>query len=383
MPSDRARTWTLRSIARTRKTVATVVAAVCKDMPAAARLRYAAGQVMLLREEPSELQQLVRFFHALYALDHHAAHGGLQDRHVHQLAEVAAAILARHGVHPGASRLDFLHGELLDAASAIEARAGRPLRAAIAQIQANHAARGSAPAARHGSRMLLAARSLRLGDAAAAARCLADPWLHPPSEAMALLQSAALRLGGAPDAAAVVAAQVPGTAAVWECLKAASQGDGDPTRLVRAVRRDAPHYAALYLLEATLFARAGERLVTHDILPRLSTLVRRRELDWSSVEGLKRCARTLEAATDPNSPVGTRLLAVAGMLETTDALATLEHEMLVWAAAGRWLARMNAFDLAGLALRRYRALCWSASEGRSPDCLRVAGDLLEKPWFRC
>src|SRR5262249_37329709 len=124
-------------------------------------------QVMLLADDPRPSRQMERFFYALAALAHHREYGGLEPRHVRQIAAKGTEILHAHGVDRQRSSLSYLHAEL-DAELA--ALAGGALEAARHTAAAVAAGRGGTTpeAGRHVAAMAAVAARLGAGERASA-----------------------------------------------------------------------------------------------------------------------------------------------------------------------------------------------------------------------
>lgn len=364
----RAASWTSTSVERTRRSVQALHTNRMKKQSPAQALRFAASQVLLLEEDKAELQQLVRFFYAMIALEQHAAVGGLGTKHVTQIAAHARLILDAHGIDGAQSKLGHLHAELSQCLSRIAARDGHAWDAAVMQDAAVDATVRSTD--EHVGRFYLdfAARALRLGDAVTALanieRAEQEGMADANREAARILRARVLRLSGRRQEVEDVCS--------WETLVSRAAADNDWRLLSSATRQGKPHYEPRRVLHALLYNLASDHLIDRNLAPRLETLLRRRDLKWPFHTPLLEITRALDAGDCG---------LVATELARASSLADVEDELLVWAAAARLFARSQQFRLAGLAARRYRALSWSLTEAKDPDVLGLLAKVMAKAWF--
>jgi hypothetical protein len=239
-----------------------------------------------------------------------------------------------------------------------------------------------------------ATRLLRLGHAHLATQQLLEAEASSTSNVHRLRarleRVRALRLAGAADEAeALIAAtdaefkldDAQRTELEWEGVCLAAQRTGDMSRMVAAVKPGKRHEQVSYLVEASLWAKA---LPTRDWMsqtPRLSALAKSKTHRPRRLGIVYTCAVQLEQCYDYKIPLSTRLERLGAVLERLNMILTIDRELLILAAAARWLARSKAYPFAALVLSEYRAASLRLSGGRDPDVLGLTRDMQERDWF--
>jgi hypothetical protein len=153
------------------------------------------------------------------------------------------------------------------------------------------------------------------------------------------------------------------------------------TPMVKAIKKGGTHSGSIFVMEAALWFKSVEK---RDWLTRghkTKSLVRRQQdrPDTSS-QFYKSCA-ALEDSYNSKIPLPIRLDQLGRVLANSHLLLTMDKELLVWASAARFLARVSALGLASLALQEYVSLSIRLSSGRSKDALGICSDMLDRPWF--
>jgi hypothetical protein len=167
----------------------------------------------------------------------------------------------------------------------------------------------------------------------------------------------------------------------WEKLCLDLSPSFDLKAMLAVTGRGQSHYGAAYIVEAWLWTRAvasdvwKKRIVTIRYLARKKSGVKPQAL--GTVYDL---ALALERCEDPHAPLGKSLKDLGKHLGRADRILSLDHELLIWVAAARWLARIESHTQAALALGRYKVLSLMLSHGKHPDVLGCAADLLTAPW---
>jgi hypothetical protein len=128
------------------------------------------------------------------------------------------------------------------------------------------------------------------------------------------------------------------------------------------------HADSTYALDAYFWARSGQCRDWGRALPR----------NFEGTSRFAKFARLFEKLYDTGLSVSNRIEMLGRELERIKEVSSIEKELLVWAASARWLFRIKASGLAGVALDEYSALSLRVSRGRNPDVLGVAADLLER-----
>lgn len=359
-----------------------------------ARLAEALSRIRGLATDETDKGRLRRYVFIVSALVQHERDGGLSERDVSQLEELAYAILKAQGIQPRASRLAALYGDLHLIRSQIFRKDGEPWKAAWEQQVALQLS-GDFPSGGLGFQLFAAGnRSLRLGDAAVAEsqyREAESRGLPPAFVARCRLgRLQALWLAGrTSDAEAFLASTaVPDDIALdvrkefaWNTLVRGCQASGDFAPLLSGTRRGQEFHASTYILEASLWAATLESRALLAGLPSLSALRRDPDMRPQRLGAWFDCAVAIRDAYDYETPTPIRLRGVGAALEQRHRLLTIDQELLVLAASIRWLARAKAQALATLVYCEYRALSRRLTDGARDDALGALGDLMSRPWL--
>jgi hypothetical protein len=84
---------------------------------------------------------------------------------------------------------------------------------------------------------------------------------------------------------------------------------------------------------------------------------------------------------DYQIPLDIRLRSLSAGIDKRKELISIDKELLLLAAATRWLARSKASSVALLFFSEYRALSLRLSGGVSQDALNILGDMREREWM--
>ena len=84
----------------------------------------------------------------------------------------------------------------------------------------------------------------------------------------------------------------------------------------------------------------------------------------------------LEDGYDAKIPMAARLRNLGEALSKTSGIFSIDKELLALVASTRWLMRSKSRDLAIMTISRYKGLSYLLTDGKSPDVLGVAGDLI-------
>ena len=147
--------------------------------------------------------------------------------------------------------------------------------------------------------------------------------------------------------------------------------------MISATQRGGSHFSSSYLIETALWAMGMASRQWLERMPRLSSLARNTTLNLRAAGRAYQCARVLQDGYDFEIPLAIRLNALGNELAEAHSLVAIDKELLVWAAAARWLARSKAVGLADLAWRQYGELSRRLTSGRSDDSLGIKGNSSE------
>lgn len=338
---------------------------------------YLDHAVEALATNPDPEAQLRRFLFLLTLLSQHERHGWLTPPEVTRVADVAGAILKIQGISRQSSKLAWLHGDLDLVLSQIRRKEGRPWQAAWLAQNAVATGLGGSRDETHAA-LTTAGRALRLGNVTlaldAATRADTDPVAR-------ITRIQALRLAGrlseAGDLARTTRVTDPSQSLelAWEDLCRIAQRSGDLTGMVNAVARGRSHRHPTYMLEATLWAKVVPSKQWLARVPRAET-IRKLFPDafrrGSHGSFFFECAAKLDRCYDNGIPLPHRLSEIGDLLEDTGRLLTFDKELLLFAAATRFLSRYHQPVLAAMVQSEYRARSLRASDGATPDVFGVA-----------
>lgn len=359
------------------------------------RLQVIKHQLAELQADDSDEGRLKRYVLVMSALVEHERQGGLSASEVEQLVGLAYGILQVQGVKPRLSRLAALYGDIHLIKSQIERKNGEPWQAAWEQQLALQLA-GDFPSGGLGFQLMaMGNRSLRLGHAA-----LAEQHFHGALQQdltadyrtrcqLGLVH--ALWLSGSGTAAdnlaqEILAAEPQGSPVAeeitWYQLVRSCQNSLDLTPLLGAVRPRKSLHQATYIIETCLYGLCVESRAFLTRLPRLGSLARNKNLKPQRLGLWYSSSKLLQDCYDHAVPLPLRLRGLSRALEDRTKLLTVDKELLVLAAATRWLARIKAHEPAMLVLAEYQALSQRLSQGQSTDALGLLHDLTARPWVK-
>ena len=386
--------WDLQFIDEQKRLVKQDLDAHADPTEAHSRLELIFERLGSLADDDSDVGRLRRYIYAMSALVHHERVGGLSNRDVTRLVELAYAILQAQGVRPRASRLAALYGDIHLIKSQIERKAGYPWRAAWEQQVALQLA-GDLPSGGLGfQRLGMGNRALRLGHAQLALRHFTEAEAagldDGPRARCWLGRMHALWLGGQSEEAGAMAARIVAATRIpddirrevgWFELIVQFQQTGDLAPMLKAIRHGGAYYEGTYIIETCLWAYAIESRGFLDRLPRLASIRRNKKLLPQRLGAWYDSGLRLQECYDHDLPLPLRLRGLSQTLEERDRLLTIDKEALILAAATRWLARSKSHDLALLVFSEYRALCQRLSNGKTSDCLQVLRDMEGRAWL--
>jgi hypothetical protein len=172
-----------------------------------------------------------------------------------------------------------------------------------------------------------------------------------------------------------IGAALPACDHDWAAVRSATQQAGDIRAMRQATARGKRHHGEMRLLEARLWARALPNPQAAGELPVVET-IRRSFNDEPVAPGTRRLravVRALDEAYETARPLDARLRNVMDALQQASTLPELTLELLVWAAAARWLRRMQQPELAAFVAAEYTAVSRRATDGELADALSLFG----------
>jgi hypothetical protein len=370
------------------------------------RLEHALARVAELEDDISAVGLLRRYVFIVSALVHHGRHGGLSDLKVRRLKDLALAILRPQMHGPRVTQAWSLFAELKIILGQAYARRGMQWRAAWEQAFAARFARaprsraaddGAASGVQPGFQAYTCGvQALRLGHVSLALASFDEAEREGVSAPVALhlglRRAKALRLAGRTDESRERVRELarrPGVGEAmrlelaWEELAVAAQETGDVRPLATAVQRRGAHFRATYVLEAHLWAAATRGGCAPVVLPSVRSRAARTSLALREQDFLYKCVLQLVTCQDPDVTLELRVEGLGQVLARLSRLVSVDKELLVRAAAARWLASVPCDALAALARADYRALSLTLTDGARDDALGLLGDLLRPKVERC
>jgi hypothetical protein len=352
-----------------------------------ARLRHALDQVFYLMNETDLPHAQMRcYIFIVSALIHHVRQGGLNSNQVTRLVSLANAILRTQGIKPASSKLGFLYGELHLALSQVYRRDGAQWKAAWEHEVALYLSQRSAKSGFLSLTLGICASrlghtGLAVGHFKRAEGIGLDARYHARTR---LEWIKALRLAGDLDGSSKLAAETQTELGLtasekleveWEGLCRQAQQTGELKPIISSVLKGRPHHSAMYIIEAFLWSRVVKSREWIVRFPTVRSLSRGTKIKSREAGYVFECAKALEECYDFDIPYLYRLETLGNVLASTEQLFNLDLELLVWAAAARWLARSRSHALTLLVVREYQAKSLRITEGRKKDALGLVQDL--------
>lgn len=335
-----------------------------------------------------------RFVYCMSALVHQEKWGGLTQTQVDRLVDMAHSILELQGIKEGHSRAAGFYSELYSVLSQIYRRVGLHFQSFWQQEMASSVAPTSPIGGIAFQSVALANRLLRRGHARGA---LAELEAMKGVASTAIIETRirlervhALRLMGDSSQARVEAQEALGflnsSPALsdmkkdfeWEILCLDTQQDLDANRLVYAVSRRKPHYVAAYVLEAILWTKSLQRRAWLDAFAKADSLAQNASLKVHKQGFFFQSIKAIEQCYDSSIPLQLRMRQLGTILSKSHMLVTLDKELLLLAAAARWLSRVKAERMMAFIAAEYKARCLTLSDGQNTDTLGVIKDLVDK-----
>jgi hypothetical protein len=356
-----------------------------------AKLRYCLDQIAQLEDATAPQDFLRRFILVISALYHHQRSGGLSQKQINDLTELAYAILKLCDVKPVKSQASFLYGELHFVLSEIHLAKGEFLEALWEHQVGDHLS--SKTPEMIAARMLdMGINALRLGNTALATRFLDDAFRlaeNPVIQAKCLLHKMrSLRLSGRSDEALALSFDLEQRVddpsfhreCHWERICCDLSASQIPTAMLKVCRRGGSHYQTSYLLECFMWLRSLSKKEWYARLPKLQTMNQYKEIKFRSYPAMFEVAQKIEDAYDTDIPFAVRLTKLKGVIKRIPTLRNVDKELLAWLAITRWLYRSRYTSMAAITWFEYVSLSQRVTEGRSNDALGIAKDLEQVDW---
>ncbi len=381
--------WSLKQIEETKKTVKTALDIPAFSKAPTRRLNAALEWVSALEEDDTSVGRLQRYIYIMSVLVHHERHGGLTSAEVEKLVNLAYSILQAHGIKPRSSRAASLYGDVHLIRSQIYRKDGNSWKAAWEQ-QVALLLSGKSQAGGGLQNFIMGNRYLRLGDSGLAARMYEQsiketlPFAQLGQARFGLLQCNWLS-GQTLDLDLMKTHESWPEDVLnefaWHRLLRQCLLSQDFFPMLAQIKKSGRFYEATYIIEACLWCLAIENRSFIDRLPKLESMRRNKNLQPQRLNLWYEAARTLQQCYDYQIPLDIRLRSLSAVIDKRKELLSIDKELLLLAAATRWLARCKASSVALLMFSEYRALCFRLSSGKSQDALNVLADMRERNWM--
>jgi hypothetical protein len=360
------------------------------------RLTYAIKKLNSLNDSLGAIDNLRRYILIVSILIHHQRFGGLNgESQINALKRLAYSVLAMAKKNLNSLHLTSFHSDLHMALSQIYRKYSSPFLSAWEHQLAIRL--GAVNGADDGYEALgTALRALRLGqtDYALQNYELAETMLDKRTDFMQarLGRIKALRMSYKLDEAEelVVDTKKLGSLEdderrelIWSGFCIRAQRNLDIESMIEATRRSGKsHYHGVYVAESLLWARSVSNFKYLKLLSKFMTVKRNKKLSLFQLNHLYKFICALENCYDYEYPFEERMDQLGTALAYSQKIVSIDHELLIWAAASRFLARCHARRLAKITLNHYRGLCLRLSDGLTGDVLGVMGDLFDKQWYK-
>ncbi|SMF54664.1 hypothetical protein [Pseudobacteriovorax antillogorgiicola] len=160
---------------------------------------------------------------------------------------------------------------------------------------------------------------------------------------------------------------------VWQHGLLAAQVHEDFGELHRLVKKGGDFYNSEKIIEFNLWVLSGRSRAWLKRQLNVKNLKRRKGLSDQSHTRIYELVACLQDCYDYERPLLKRIEALGDLLPSLPSLGSLEWEMLAWCAAGRWLVRSKAQQLADLCFHEYKKLSLALSLNKDPDLLNRLG----------
>lgn len=374
--------WTLAEVSRFKIAIKTEL----DQKNPAEKMPYILGRITELNHSQSAADGLQLFVFAMSALAQHERSGGLHPSQIRDLINLAETTLKVFQIAPQTSRLAFLYGELSMMASQIYLKDGFFWKATWEQYVAMHLSGDALPGGKAYVDLLFGIKFLRLGHGARALDFFKDAEaLGGAGDVWRLARIHRIRTlrltGKHQEALQLIRAtshqhdnEDLQRELDWEMACCGIQETQKLDLLHELVQKGSSHYQASYVLEFYFWALAVPTTQWLSKTSRIRTLVRDEELGLKDSSFYYGIARDLERAYDEKLNLTHRLQTLGGILEKLPQCHSVDRQLLILAAVGRWLLRKKIKDLFEVTLLEYRSLCQKMSQGHSSDLLGLFED---------
>ena len=349
-------------------------------------VRHLVAHINALSSQTTEQSRIECYAACVSALVNQERFGGLKGKEISTIAALAFDMVRLAQIDPETSRMAFVAGDVYMALSQIRRKTGDHWLAAWeAELGLRYT--GDHPTEGMALRFHVAAnRALRLGNAEQALECVERALKQSPTTSqrnrIATTHVSALKLSGLKTQAekTIVSAmksdwisEPTKTELQWEtlCMAVADSPNEAIEEILARVKVKQSHSHASYVLDAILWCLVVQTPKYVSKAPKVKNLYRRFQIEKDRYGNLFEAVKVLSEAYESKRPIAVRIEAVGQMLSKAHLSFSVERELLIWAAAFRWLDRVKCQRLASLCLSQYQAISMQLSNGRMKDALGV------------
>jgi hypothetical protein len=383
--------WRKASIDQVKRACKLELDAVQQEQGATKKLEYILASIEHLAKSDEDDAMLKRFVLIISALLHHLNFGGLRNKQINELSDLAEAILKVAGIKPIKSQVSFLYGELHYVLGEIHLSNGEFMQGIWEHQLGSHLSTMTEQL-NYTRQLAMGIYALRLGNSQLGQHFLNRA--EQQEESLIIRDKARVhlvrsrRLSGDINGSIELCKQYISQACdhsfriefEWEQICAGISKGDNPSSLISLCKRGRPHYQTSYLLECFLWLRSLPQTTYFGRIPKLTSLAQYKEIRFRDYPVLHGICQQIENAYDTSIPFSTRLTTMKKILAKIPSIRNIDKELLVWVSLSRWLYRNRYMDIAAITFQEYISLSQRLSSGRSQDVLGIAKDLCDIDW---
>jgi tetratricopeptide (TPR) repeat protein len=384
------RGWSLEAVENVKAEVRSELAERYKEGGMVEKRRYLLGKIAELSDQTDAKEQLRLLIYIISCLILHSQYGGLKATQVKRAFDLAQAVLKVNQVGEKNSKLSFLHSEIHLVKSQLYRASGDTWAAAWESCMVQYSTKSEE--FERVNTLTLGNRYFRLGFCKLAVSYYdkflslnpdGENWSHAVINKIKCFRLSHQweKAKEAYDFAMANQERFQQTELCelkWEKYYLEFRIHQRPDPMIAAVRFKRSHHVASYLCEVSLLSKAVVKREHIFASTKICSLEKRRDMQVKKLGSFYKAARVLEECYDYDIPVLSRIQAVGQVLTNLDRLKSVDKELLVLAAAARFLFRVKASDFGALALNRYIQKSLQLTLGLSQDALGIAQDMIDR-----
>lgn len=336
-----------------------------------------------LESSTSESDLLTLYIYLVSSLVLHVRIQNLSAKVIKKTIHLATSILQAQGIKENTSRLSFLHGELHSIWSQIEWQNGHHWQAAWQQFLGYQVTRDAHSKVHHFQQLTMSNRALRLGHIETALEGyfkaqdhlsgeLADQCYVNTIKSLRLSDQQKEAQDKISSLQALELSPSLRNELAWENHVYAYLDKQDLSPMLKSIKKGEPHHQTSYIIEACLWSMIPPSKSWMQKTPSLENLKRKKELRPEKGDIFYLAAKTINDCYDSDIPLHRRLNSLGEILAQQHLQINIDKELLIWAAAYRWLIRSRNQTLLSLIEKEYASLCLKLSSGVNHDLLHIS-----------